>query len=324
MTTQTLSLVDRYVHAVQRSVPEARRDEIGRELRSSIADMVDARADAGEPVDDAERAVLTELGDPGVLAAQYADRPLHLIGPRYFLTYFRLTLKLLTWIPASVALVVLTVSMIADQDSAKAIGDGVSVGFQTAFQILFWSTLVFAVLERVDADPGLPQWSVDSLPEAPHEREISLVDTVASIVFIGFFIVVIIGQNFRSWVQGPAGDDVAPLDPALWSGWLPFLVGVLVVNIGVEVWKYRVGRWTWPIAGVMSVVSAAFALPIGWLAWNERLFNPAFVDAVGMSDNVLGYVNDGIAAGAVVIVLIEVVDAAWKAHRAGIASPERV
>lgn len=317
MTTQTAALVDRYVHAVQRSVPEARRDEIGRELRSSIADMVDARFEAGESVPDAERAVLTELGDPGVLAAQYADRPLHLIGPRYFLSYRRLLVKLLTWIPVSVALVVLTISMIVDQDSANAIGAGISAGIETALHVVFWTTLVFAILERVDVDPGLPGWTVDSLPEAPEERQITLVDTVASVVFIGFFIVVLVGQNFRSWVQGPNGDDVAPLDPDLWSGWLPFLIGVLVVNIAVEVWKYRVGRWTWPLAGAMAVVSAAFALPIGWLAWNESLFNPAFVDAVGMSEKVLGYVNDGVAAGAVVIVLIEVADVVWKAHQAG-------
>lgn len=314
--TTTATLTDRYVHAVLRSTPDARRDEIGRELRSSIADMVEARVDAGASAGDAEREVLTDLGDPGALAAQYAGRPLQLIGPRYFLTYWRLVLKLLTWIPAAVALVVLTVSMIADQDAAKAIGEGVSAGVQVAFHVLFWTTLAFAILERLDVDAGLPEWTVDSLPEAPQEREITLVDTVASVVFIGLFVVVLVGQNFRSWVQGPDGDDVAPLDPDLWSGWLPFLVGVLVVNVVVEVWKYRVGRWTWPLAGAMAVVSAAFALSVAWLAWNERLFNPAFVDAVGMSSTVLGHVNDGVAAGAVVVVLIEVADVAWKAHRA--------
>jgi hypothetical protein len=317
--TTTTTLTDRYVHAVQRSVPEARREEIGRELRSSIDDMVEARTAAGEPEPDAERAVLTELGDPGVMAAQYADRPLHLIGPRYFLTYWRLLLKLLTWIPASVALVVLTVSMIADSDSGAAIGNGISAGIQVALHVAFWTTVAFAILERLDVDPGLPAWTVDSLPEAPQEREITLVDTVASVVFIGVFVVVLVGQTFRSWVQGPDGHDVAVLDPSLWSGWLPFLVGVLVVNIAVEVWKYRVGRWTWPIAGVMAVVSAAFALPIGWLAWQESLFNPAFVEAVGMSPTVLGHVNDGVAAGAVVIAVIELADVMWKARRSSVA-----
>ena len=312
-TATTTNLTERYVHATLRSVPEARRDELGRELRSSIADMVEARTANGEPVDDAERAVLTDLGDPDALAAQYADRPLHLIGPRYFLTYWRLLLKLLIWIPASVAVVVLTVEMIRVQDSADAIATGVSAGFQVALHVAFWTTLAFAILERVDVDPGLPEWTVDSLPEVQEGRQVTLIDTVASVIFIVIFGAVLVGQNFRSWVQGPSGDDVAVLDPDLWSaGWLPLLLGVLVVNVGLEVWKYREGRWTWPIAGLAIVVSAAFVLPVAWLASQESLFNPAFVDAVGMSDKVLGYVNDGIVAGAVVIVLIEAVDAIWK------------
>ncbi|GAA2080837.1 permease prefix domain 1-containing protein [Aeromicrobium halocynthiae] len=314
----TTTLTDRYVHAVQRSVPEARREEIGRELRSSIDDMVDARDDLDR--DEAERVVLTDLGDPGVLAAQYADRPLHLIGPRYFLTYWRLMLRLLTWIPGAVALVVLTVVMIRNDSSADAVGAAVSAGFQAAVQVVFWTTVVFAVLERVDVDPGLPGWTVDALPDAPDERDISLVDTVTALVFIGLFGVVLVVQNFRSWVQGPDGEDVAVLDPALWSGWLPLLLAVLVANAALEVWKHREGRWTGPIVAATSVVSLAFALPFAWLAWRDSLLNPEFVDAVGMNERVLGYVNDGIVAGAVVIVLIEVVDALWKLRRRRLAS----
>lgn len=314
-TTDTPALTDRYVHAVLRSVPEARREDLGRELRASIADMVEGRAAAGEPADAAERAVLTEMGDPGVLAAQYADRPLHLIGPRYFLTYWRLLLTLLTWIPVSVALVVLTISMIASSDSAAAIGDGISAGLQAALHVAFWTTLAFAVLERVDVDPGLPGWSVDSLPEAPEERRITLADTVASVAFILVFAAVLVGQTFRTWVEGPDGSDVAVLDPALWSGWLPFLVGVLLLSAVLEVWLYRARRWTWPIAAATTVASLAFALPVAWLAWQERLLNPAFVEAVGLSPQVMRYVDDGIVAGALLVVLIEVGEAVWKARR---------
>ena len=51
---------------------------------------------------------LVELGDPAALAASYVDRPLQLIGPRYYLTWWRL-LKLLysVVLPIAVAAVVL-------------------------------------------------------------------------------------------------------------------------------------------------------------------------------------------------------------------------
>ena len=101
MTATTLT--DRYVAAAMRTVPEKQRDDLGAELRASIDDQIDARVENGEPHGDAERAVLTELGDPDKLAAGYTDRPLYLIGPRYYLDWWRL-LKLLLWIvPACAA-----------------------------------------------------------------------------------------------------------------------------------------------------------------------------------------------------------------------------
>ena len=315
--TTTTTLTDRYVHATLRTVPEAKRADLREELRASIDDMVEARVADGEPADVAERAVLTELGDPDALAGQYADRPLHLIGPRYFLTYWRLLLKLLIWIPASVGLVVLTVSMITSQggNPEGAVGDGVSAFIQTALHVAFWTTLAFAVLERVDVDPGLPAWTVDALPEAPGERRITMVDTVASVVFILFFGAVLVLQHFRSWIAGPDGDDVPVLDPDLWSGWLPFLLLVLLASAALEVWKYRAGRWTVPIGVTASVLAVAFAAPLGWLGGQELRLSPAFVDAVGMSEDVQGWVRVGLVSGAVVLALVEVADAAWRVRR---------
>src|SRR3954464_2212709 len=97
MNASTTTLTDRYVSAAVRTVPEDQRSDLAAELRASIDDQVDARVEGGEPRGSAERAVLTDLGDPDKLAAGYMDRPLYLIGPRYFLDWWRL-LKLLLWI----------------------------------------------------------------------------------------------------------------------------------------------------------------------------------------------------------------------------------
>ena len=53
------SLADRYVHATTRELPSARRAEIGRELRTSIADQVDERVASGEAPEQAELAVIS-------------------------------------------------------------------------------------------------------------------------------------------------------------------------------------------------------------------------------------------------------------------------
>ena len=43
----TATLTDRYIWAVQRSLPEAQRADIDRELRGTIADAVDAKIEDG-------------------------------------------------------------------------------------------------------------------------------------------------------------------------------------------------------------------------------------------------------------------------------------
>ena len=88
------TLTDRYVWAAARTLPEAQRAEFERELRERIGDATDALVETGRAPADAERMALVELGDPAALAASYVDRPLQLIGPRYYLTWWRL-LKLL-------------------------------------------------------------------------------------------------------------------------------------------------------------------------------------------------------------------------------------
>jgi len=62
MTTATLT--DRYVDAAMRTVPETQRDDLAAELRGSIDDQIEARLAEGEDHASAERAVLTDLGNP--------------------------------------------------------------------------------------------------------------------------------------------------------------------------------------------------------------------------------------------------------------------
>ena len=279
------SLTDRYVHATLRTVSEARRGDIGAELRDSIDDMIDARIADEEGAEDAERAVLTELGEPGRLASAYTGSPLHLIGPRYFLVWKKLIINLLTWVPALVAVVVVVIKLLEEADAGDVVGAAISAIFTSAIQIALWTTLVFAILERVDVENGIQEWTVDNLPEMPGERPISLGDAVGSASWIVLMMVALVGQHFRSWVEGPDGDDVPILNPDLWSGWLPFLLAMLAVSLLIELWKYRLGRWTWPVAWVTIAASAAFALPVAWLANRDELVSSEVRDLIGVAPN---------------------------------------
>ncbi len=311
------TLTDRYVHATVRSVPEARRDEIARELRASIHDMVGDRLENGEDHVTAERAVLTELGNPDRLAIQYTDRPNHLIGPRFFVTYQRLVLRLLLWIPVPIGVLAGVVDLV-DSGSASAIGEGIGAAVLVALHIAFWTTLTFAILERVDVDPGLPGWSVDNLPELPTGRDVSVADTCASVVMVVVMAAVLVGQHFRSWVEDGDGGNVPVLDPGAWQPWLLIVLGSLVLELFIQLAVLRDGRWTMATATANLVGGLLFAVPVVYLAAGEELLNAEFFSQIGANERSFDLTHLGVLIGVVLTIAWDVGAGyvkAWRSER---------
>lgn len=139
------TLTERYIAATVKTLPPTAQDDVRAEPEASIADAVEARVEQGEEREKAERVVLVELGDPAVLAAGYADRPLHPIGPRYYLTWWRLLKLLLIIVPACVV-------------GAVALGQALAI---------LWDQ--FRGFARPDGDalpflnPGLWPWAIAGL-----------------------------------------------------------------------------------------------------------------------------------------------------------------
>ncbi|MCG5445012.1 permease prefix domain 1-containing protein [Micromonospora sp. NIE79] len=310
------TLTDRYLAATLRSVPTQRRDEIATELRASIEDMIDDRTGGGADPTVAEREVLTELGNPDVLAARYADRRLQLIGPTYYLLWLRLLKLLLSFIPALVGTVV-TVVEAAEGEGFGAIGPGIVAAMQVAVQITFWLTLTFAIIERTQTAVDVPEWTVDQLPDAPVRRGVPLADTIASVIMLLLTIAYLPFQHYHSWVRGTDGENIPILDPALWSFWLPALIVVLALSVIFEIVKYRMARWTWTLFGIRALLNLAFAVPLAWLALSDRLLNPALAERlswVAEADN-RDSLGLAIAVGAAAIVVWDLVDTARKTRQ---------
>lgn len=276
-------LTDRYVWAAARTIPEAQRPEFDRELRERIGDASDALIETGTSPDDAERAALTELGDPAALAALYVDRPLHLIGPRYFLAWWRLLKLLFAVVLPFAALGVAIAQAVAGTSIGGIVGAVVGITISVGVHIAFWTTLVFAVLERTPTPAGrrgfdMP-WTLDMLPALPEPGKGSRgAELIASVVLLVVFAAAIVAQQFGiPWV--PELEFVPILDPALWSFWLPYflaLIGLEVLfAVGVYVWG-----WNWWLAGANVVLNVAFTIPALWLFLTGQLINPAALDVM--------------------------------------------
>jgi hypothetical protein len=313
------ALTDRYVWAVLRAVPAAQRADLDPEVRALVADAIEARN--GEPAltaDAAERAALTELGDPAALAARYADGPQYLIGPALFPEWKRLLTLLLPIVVPIVSAVVLTANLLSNAPVGQAITSAIGTGFTVTVQMVFWFTVVFALAERFGGGDALRgnAWSIDDLPELPESGRLGIVDAISTVMANVFVAAGIL------WVQllPPIvldGQAFPLFDPSLWSFWLPYFLLVSLAEIVFTIALYLRGRWTLTYAGINAVLAAAFAIPALWLLQNDLLFNPALVEKVGTATDGTWLEVTGIVIGVTVVVVVatDAIDGFRKALR---------
>lgn len=309
-TTTTTTLTDRYIDAVLRRVPGRQRPDIERELRTSIADAVDDRLQAGAEPAEAEAAVLTDLGDPARLAAGYTDRPLHLIGPAHFLDYTRLLGTLLVTVVPIVAIVVGLLRAV-DGDSASAIaGDAIGSALTAGFHVAFWTTLVFAVLERMPTLKALPipKWTPAALPE-PVGRRSRYAELIGGTVAMVLFTTLILISPVLRLQTDAGGDPIGALDPWLWdTGLIYVFVGLLIVSLGFNFATYY-ARPSLPVTVGRAVADIATGLTLIWFAANDHVLNPAFVDAAGWPSDVTKWTNGAIVASCIASLISAVITA---------------
>ncbi|MER5887632.1 hypothetical protein ABT160_27780 [Streptomyces sp. NPDC001941] len=277
MTTSTLT--DRYVHEVVRRIPADQRDDVADELRATIDDTVEAREEADRA--GAERAVLTEMGDPIRLAARYADRPLGLIGPDCYPAYVRL-LTILLWTVLPIVVAVSVVADLVDGDGiGKAIGGGVVAVLTVGGQMVAWLTLVFALVERNAKGRRAPAWSPDQLPE-PRTAVKGERDTgdYASAVWHVLLIGLILWQHFAKPYRAEGGAQLEILDPGLWSGPIWLVLAGLAGITTLEVVRLAGRAWTLRLALWYAAAEALFALSTAWILKGHDLFEERFLSDV--------------------------------------------
>lgn len=312
------SLTDRYVAAALRGVPDKQRTEIGAELRELVGDTVDARIAAGEDPTSAERDALTALGDPARLGAAYLDRPLQLIGPAYYLDWQRLLKLLLSIVVPIVIVVLILVGVISGDDVLPTVLGAIGTGFMVAVQIAFWVTVGFAIAERAGRTDITDEWTPDDLPEVPADPPgASRADLISTLVFVALFAAFLIWQMSSPFTTNFDGEPVRLLSDQVLTVWLPYLVGLLVVEALIAVAVFRRRGWTVGFAAVNVVLQVAWAAPLTWLLVTDRAVNPEFI--VRANDLVGANVEIAVRWSALAIIVIcawDAIDGFRKAHRA--------
>lgn len=281
--TTTSTLTDRYVAQVLRGIPADRRLDIERELRSSIADAVEARLRTGADEAAAEKEALAWLGDPALLAARYAERPLHLIGPELYLGYARLLKTLLATAVPLVFTAAAVAGFAAGGTPVPVLPDAAGTALMVALHITFWVTVVFAAAERAPAARRRwrPRWDPSALPQVPSRRVDLRSLAAGTAVSTGIACVLVLIQLY-----GP----VPVFTPALWeSGALYLAVVFAATRIVFDLVGYHVG-WDVPHAVANAVLGAMFAAATLWVTLSGRLLNDAFLDGLGWRETTVAWV----------------------------------
>src|SRR5690242_14126872 len=153
-----MKLIDRYVTEVgKRLLVLQGREDIEKELRSTLEDMLEDRAvKAGRPADEAmEVELLQEYGSPDKVAAIYNPHP-YLIGPHLFPT-FLMILKIVIFGVTIGLLVVTGIQVVTETpvmggDFVNIVGRGLGNIVSTSIVAFGYVVLIFALIERLVPD----------------------------------------------------------------------------------------------------------------------------------------------------------------------------
>ncbi len=288
-----MSLIDMYVHEVAKRLPEQNREDITLELRSTIEDML-----PDDYNEEDVKSVLEKLGSPVSLANGYLDRPMHLIGPRYFDVYTTL-LKMIIPIAAVIALI----SMVAENfigyngDQAvlnvilQLIGKGIGEIFEVGLHVFFWLTLVFVILERTDKDKGieplttsLKKWTPDDLKNIsyiPKKKAISKFEVFGGLMWTAVWTTLYFYANHLVGVYHGTENGLKFVAPTfnqdvLLQYW-PLILVMIVFEVAISLYKLVQGQWTKRLAIGNAILRVVGTIIFIVIVVNPHLLNEGFI-----------------------------------------------
>ncbi len=275
-------LIDRYVYQVVRRLPQGQRDDIEKELRVLIDDMLSERSD--NPTKEDVVAVLKELGSPFELAAKYRGTGRYLIGPEYYALY-EMVVKIAVGATAfGMALAQVIGNIVSPpQHIFEAIGMFFATIFMGVVQAFAWVTAIFAVIERVAKGKmsAGDKWNPTDLPPVPetHGAVMKRSEPIVGIAFAMLWIALIVSapELFSVYAKG-VWIPVFNLE-ALRGGLLPLVVMVAGLGIVKELLRLVEGRYTLRLAIATAIINAV-ALVLFIVVYSGPIWNPDFVTSL--------------------------------------------
>lgn len=236
-----MDLVERYLAAVGRELPDAHRADIVAELRDALMSRVEEREEAlGRPLDRRElEKLLVDYGHPLVVAHRYR-RIQHLVGPAVF-PFWWAGLKATLVIGAGVYLVLAVIGLLTTGDLNRMIARAIPDLWQ-AFLIAFAVVTLIAIgVEQGGGVGRLARWRPSQLPP-PRLRTRSRFDHVVEIGFGVIFILWWVGMiRFRD--LAPEALEGAVTMAPTWDLWRGPVLAYLLFELFANALSFARPAW---------------------------------------------------------------------------------
>lgn len=259
-----MDMIEKYVKLVGQNLPAAMSEDIQKEIRSVIEDMLeDESRSAGRPADENMVAgVLQRLGRPEKVAASYLP-PRYLIGPDLF-PHFITTLKIVLTVATILAMVGLGFGLVLKAGSAATLGETLLQVIGGLVQVIFQAAavvvVVFAVLQWAGTQlkTGEKPWDPRAMKVEEDPQRINVAERITEIIFTILLLVILnfypewVGiSNFNGvWVH------VQVLTDAFFA-YLPLINLIFGLDILRNILLLAYGRWTTPLRWYSAAVSVA-------------------------------------------------------------------
>lgn len=269
-----MKLIDLYITEVGRHLPAKNREDIEKEIRSMIEDMLDEQTGGQEPSEDQVVEVLTKLGPPDKIAESYQPAR-YLIGPELFPSFVT-TARIVLAITIFFSLLGMGVSLGKSAPGLESFAEGLFEAFANLIQSLFTSlgvvVLIFGLIQwfAPKVKSTTTPWDPRKMKAVPDGDRVKIGEAVTEIVFSALAIILFnffpqyVGAGFinndGSWTIGL----VSALTDSFFR-LLPWFTLVWGLEILLNVALIALGRWqtaTHWIDVAIKVLSLAVAYAV--------------------------------------------------------------
>lgn len=275
-------LLERYLAAVGRYLPEKNREDILKELESDLLERLPRLEGAADDAEEQKRLeeLLLTYGEPAEVGRRYGGRAACLIGADLYPLYgtvLRLVLVIGLCVLSFAYLIGLVFSPTDVAGMVRLFRDWTVTLAQGALSIFATVTLSFAMAERVlrkrgeTAAAGAGGWKPSNLPPVPASADrVKPAGLIVGILFNLFFAGMLILRPDDLGIAVNMRVEGKPLLVPIFNqqtvnAFLWVLLALLVLATVNALWKLAAGRFTLPtriLSMILAFAGAAVALVV--------------------------------------------------------------